>query len=359
MRAFWDEHRGIIVVALIGLVATIAAALITRGRKKPSEEIDVPPDPRLELAQQERRMGDISEEMIDFRGALGHYKKADEHLQTTDPVSEDRAEVLVDAGIKYKELAEYEAAIECYKQALAILHKDPEKNQVNIAAIYNNIANVYLDEGKLDDALMWYRKDLLIVENLLGEGHPDAASTYNNIAVMHEKQGEYDKALKWHFKALTIFEKNNKNHPITAKAYNNIALVHENQGKFDEALDWYEKALKVKEKSLGKKHPSIAKIYGNIANIYSKQNKLDQALEWNFKALPIFEKFDKSHPDTAKTYNNIANIYYRQDRLDEALALYKKAYGIGCDVLGEEHPETQGWRRNMEIAEQMQTTTTT
>ncbi|MCL2532461.1 MAG: tetratricopeptide repeat protein [Oscillospiraceae bacterium] len=262
----------------------------------------------MELAKHEQRMGDISEEMIDYRGALGHYQKADKHLQATGPVSEERAWVLVDAGNKHVELAEYEAAIGCYKEAWAIFLKEPEKNQAHIAGMLNNIAVVYKDQGNFDEALEYYQKALSIFETL-GKNRLVTAMTYNNTAVVYENQGKLDEALDYYKKALPIFEALGKNHPLTAGIYNNFGEVCRKQGKFDEALKWYQKNLAITEKMPGKNHPDTAKTYGNIAVVYKEQGKLDEALELCKKALTVFEeKLGKDHPNTIKCRRNMDEL---------------------------------------------------
>ncbi len=68
------------------------------------------------------------------------------------------------------------------------------------AVAYNNIASVYMDLGKVDDALNYYYKSLAINETILGKGHPDTAISYNGIADAYHLKGDYHNALKYYRK---------------------------------------------------------------------------------------------------------------------------------------------------------------
>jgi len=208
------------IIAIAGVAATIIAALIgllgkliADRRKKNAQQITVelvpPPPPPVPKAPphpdspgHNYRRGEVADELLDYHGARDYFKQAaEEHAQVTGPASDERAYALLRASIKHGELAEYDEAIFCFREALAIYTKNPDKNQENIAAIYNNIALVYDKQDKLDEALKWYNKSLSIKEKELGKDHPNTAKTYNNIGAIYLKQGKLVEALTWYNKA--------------------------------------------------------------------------------------------------------------------------------------------------------------
>ena len=304
-------------VAIIGGSAVILAAglglvgvLVSHKRKKKSAEQQTlypPSEIHPDQPGLSHRMGLIHAEHLEYHESLVHLKQA---IDGYDLTSFERAQALVDAGIKHNELAEYSDAIDCFKQAEAIFMEDPNKNQVQITTVHNNIAVVYDEQGKYDEALRWHKKALAIREKVLAKEHPYTATTYNNIAIVYGGQGAHKKALEWFFRSLAITEKVlGKEHPDTAGTYNNIANVYRNEGNYDEALEWYGKALVAKEKAWG-----------------------------------------KEHPDTAGTYNNIATVRHNQGKYDQSLELYLKAYKIVCKVFDPEHPSSKMYLSNMKIA---------
>jgi len=219
------------------------------------------------------------------------------------------------------------------------------------ASLYNNIANVYSDQGIYEKALNYYEKALSIREKVLGTEHPDTASTYNNIANVYTNQSDYKKALEYYGKALSICEKVlGTEHLYTASTYNNIALVYSNQSDYERALEYYGKALSISERVLGSEHPDTAATYNNMANVYTSQGDYEQALEYYKKSLDIRETvLGSEHPDTASTYNNIANVYSNQGDYEKALEYYKKALDISEKVLGLSHPDTAMMYNNIAL----------
>ena len=77
-------------------------------------------------------------------------------------------------------------------------------DHIEVATIYNNIAGVYQDQEKLDEALEWYFKDLLISVKALGTEHAGVAATYYNIGTVFMHQKDFNKALDWICRAVVV-----------------------------------------------------------------------------------------------------------------------------------------------------------
>ena len=74
--------------------------------------------------------------------------------------------------------------------------------------------------------LPYFRKALSIRERVLGKDHPDTALMYNNMAEVYKEQGEYEKALEYYEKALTVFmAKLGANHPYTQNTQESVAIM--------------------------------------------------------------------------------------------------------------------------------------
>jgi len=260
------------------------------------------------------------------------------------------AVALLNIAALYRDCARYNDALTVLKKTKEIREYVLGKEHPDTATTYSEIAVVHDDQGDDLKALDWYHKALDIAVKVLGKEHPDIAAIYNNIAKVYDNQGDDPKALDWYHKALDIAVKVlGKEHPNTATICNNIAVVYRSQGDYSRALDWCLKSLDVREKLLGKEHPDTATIYDNIALVYSNQGDYSKALEWHQKALEIFEKvLGKEHPNTATVYNNIAIVYKNQGDHPKALNWYQKAYEILLHKLGENHPSTKTVKNNMQ-----------
>ena len=75
-------------------------------------------------------------------------------------------------------------------------------------------------------------------ESVLGNEHPDIATSFNNIGEVYMEQGDSNKALVYYFKALSIKKKVlGINHPEIANTLNNIGLAYKKLGNYANALE--------------------------------------------------------------------------------------------------------------------------
>jgi pentatricopeptide repeat protein len=65
-------------------------------------------------------------------------------------------------------------------------------NNFKLAVTYNNIADVYYSQGKLEEALEMYMKCLNIKKAHYGDNNFNLATTYNNIASVYYSQGRLE-----------------------------------------------------------------------------------------------------------------------------------------------------------------------
>ena len=131
-----------------------------------------------------------------------------------------------------------------------------------------DILNYNSEAASAGELFQWI---LTLEEGSLGKGHPDTLSTVHQMANVFYNQGKYDEALDWYRRALSGKEKSlGKDHPNTLSTVHQIANVFSSQGKYDEALDWYRRALSGKEKSLGKDHPDTLSTVHCMANVFSR-----------------------------------------------------------------------------------------
>lgn len=246
-------------------------------------------------------------------------------------------------------IAEYKKAEKLFQKGLCISKKVFGTDHPSTAAVYNNLAYVYGQQGDYKKAEELYRKSLQINKKMLGEESLDVATNYDNLANVYSAQGEYGKAEELQEKGLKIREKIlGEKHIDTAGSYNNLAVIYEKQGKYAEAERLHQKSLRISERLLGEENPDIATSYNNLAEMYQKRGEYKKAEELCGKSLQIRKKvLGEEHPDTAVGYNNLAEVYKCQGRYKEAEELYKKSLQINERILGEGHLSTATGYNNL------------
>jgi tetratricopeptide (TPR) repeat protein len=257
------------------------------------------------------------------------------------------------AGI-YQDMGRYENALNLYKQSLEIKLDLFEATDPLVATAYNNIATLYKIMGRYEDALLLYQQSLEIRLEQLGERHPDVGISFNNLATIYQAMGRYEEALSLYNKALEIgLEQLGGKHTdvatsydnlanLVATSYNNLAKLYKALGRDVEALPLLEQSLEILLETLGDKHPHVATAYNNLAVIYQEMGRAEEALNLYQQSLDIrLEQLGEKHPDVVTSYNNLAYLYQAMGRYGEAYDFYRKSISIAEESLGSDNPLTQ------------------
>ena len=188
------------------------------------------------------------------------------------------------AGASNAGLMQFDAAIDCFKQALKV-------NPGNAEA-YNNIGNVLNAKGDPDAALDYFKKALKI--------KPKFADVYNNIGNALNAKGDTDAAIGSYKKALKI-------KPDYAEAYYNKGIALKDKGEQKAAIDSYKRAIKIK--------PDYADAYSNTCELYERSNKLAELSE----VISIAKAALKKLPSDLLYYEALYN--YRSQNYDHCETL--------------------------------------
>ena len=85
-----------------------------------------------------------------------HQKSLDIHLKVFGPDHLEPAKTKVNMAIVYKNMGEYEKALDTYNEALPVLEATLGRNHLVVAKTYNNIGEVYRHQAKYPEALAMY-----------------------------------------------------------------------------------------------------------------------------------------------------------------------------------------------------------
>jgi Tfp pilus assembly protein PilF len=149
------------------------------------------------------------------------------------------------------------------------------KKSIPLTAELLNLANqgnLFLGQGKFEDAIKVYRKVLAV--------KPDFAEVYNNMGVALQQQGKLDAAAECYQQALLI-------NPAYPDAHQNLGLVCKDQGKLEIAIDYFYQALRLR--------PNYADTYCNLGITFKALGNLDAAIESYQKALSIDPNLTEAH----------------------------------------------------------------
>jgi tetratricopeptide (TPR) repeat protein len=166
-------------------------------------------------------------------------------------------------------------------KALAIRQQLYGEIHPDVSNSYDNIGQIYENEGKFDQALEYYKKTLAIDLKTVGERHPNTADSYYNIATICNYKGEHETVFKYLEKSLAIrLSTFGENSPAVANCYHHMGTAYDGKAEYGRAFEFYNKALTIGIRSLGEFHPDVAQIYQSLAELSLKQNNFPQALAY-------------------------------------------------------------------------------
>lgn len=179
---------------------------------------------------------------LELQRAAEHGKAEDlfRHVLAQEPENASAlqflAQLLGVRGYAHQERGELDAAIECYLEALALA---PGHAQ---AQLHNNLGNVYLNQGRLGDAIAAYREAIST-----DRGYAEA---HLNLGIAQQQMGEIRQAAMQYRTAIEL-------KPGLADASLNLGYLLEEDGDAPGAMECYRHAIAAR--------PDFAKAHVNLA----------------------------------------------------------------------------------------------
>ena len=251
-----------------------------------------------------------------------------------------RLETLVRQMSELARRRDFAGAIPVTEQALVVAERLFGDEHQNVAALLNNLAVFYQNEGRLSDAGPLLKRSLAIDEKRLGPNDPAIGTTLNNLADLYRVQHRYTEAERFFKRALSIREGNaGRDDPGVGEVLGNMAKMFDELGRNAEAEQAFARALSNIEKGRGSDHPDVATTLNNLALHYESVGRPVDAERHLKRVIAIYEaKFNPDHPWVAIALDNLARLYTRTGRLAEADPLALRALAIREKTLNPNHP---------------------
>ncbi|MDZ8260602.1 tetratricopeptide repeat protein [Nostoc sp. ChiQUE01b] len=246
----------------------------------------------------------------------------------------------------------YNEAESLYQQALKLNKRLLGEYHIDVATSLDRLALVYLLQKRYNEAEPLYqqalelRKRLLGDYNtlklrilLLGDSHIDVATSLDNLALVYRLQERYNEAEPLYQQALELRKRLlGEEHLDVVDSLNSLAFIYRLQERYSEAEPLYQQALELRKRLLGEEHLDVADSLGNLAFIYFLQRRYSKAEPLYQQALELRKRLlGEEHPLVATSLNSLAFVYQLQERYSEAESLFKQVLELNKRLLGEEH----------------------
>ena len=145
----------------------------------------------------------------------------------------------------------------------------PQGDEVLASKSMLTLGGVYLELGKIDDALTYCESAFDIRKRVLGDGDVSTFGAMERVARIYDAQHKYDKALPLFAACLSKYEKvMGMEHNLTIQSVFAMASMYHAWGKYSDALPLYERCAKVIPKVLAASPyatvPDLKKVEQNI-----------------------------------------------------------------------------------------------
>src|ERR1035437_2120033 len=172
----------------------------------------------------------------------------------------------------------------------ATIQRNPDS-----AMAHNNLGNILLRKGRVEDAIIHLQTALKI--------DPDYAEPHANLGSALFQNGQIDEALIEYQKSVEI-------NPNFAGSQFNLGMTLFQKGRVDEAITHYQRAVELSPNFPGSKF--------NLGSAFLQKGQVDEAIIYFQKALEI-------NPNYPEAYNSLGFALYKKGRVDEAIQSAQQA----------------------------------
>jgi tetratricopeptide (TPR) repeat protein len=236
---------------------------------------------------------------------------------------------------------EYFEAETAFKEAKDTLKPALGRDSYYLGNTLNDLAGVYLYQGKYPEATPAFEQSLDILTEYYRSDDVELTKSLDNLAVCYYKLGKYAEAEQLFKQAQETLEKATPPDPrALAKTLNGLAKVYRDQGRYGEAEELFNKALEIYEREVGSNDPDVALSRQGLGWLYYLQGKYAEAEPYFNRAREIDEKV--AGPDglwTSYDLNFLAELYREQGKYADSEQLFNRAKRVQEKALGPKHPD--------------------
>jgi tetratricopeptide (TPR) repeat protein len=179
------------------------------------------------------------------------------------------------------------------------------------------LASIYIEQRRYPEAI----PILLDLEKTAGEA--TLAAIYNDLATIWLARGEYPNAAGYSRKAVDAgCRALGPNHPAVAAAWNTLGQAFRFQGRYLDAETSYRESIAAWEKAFGPANANSAKVMMNLAALYHQRDREAGAENLYVRAASILEtRYGKQYPTVLVARNELADVLRAERRYTESAKL--------------------------------------
>jgi CHAT domain-containing protein/uncharacterized protein HemY len=281
------------------------------------------PDARKAEADRLRQQGIQQYQTSQFEAALQSWRQALAiYQEIKDRVGEGKA--LGNLGIAYHSLGNYAKAIEYFQQSLAIAKSI--KDRLVEGKALGNLGSAYFSLGDYAKAIEYQWQDLAIareIKDRKGEGQ-----SLGNLGIAYYYLGDYAKAIEYQQQRLAIALEI-KDRLGEGQSLGNLGNAYEALGDYAKAIEYYQQNLAIAREI--KDFSGEGKALGNLGNAYYNLGDYTKAIEYYQQSLAIALEI-KDRLGEGQSLGNLGNAYDALGDYAKAIEYYQQHLAIALEI---------------------------
>ncbi|MCL4125029.1 UNVERIFIED_CONTAM: hypothetical protein GTU68_036512 [Idotea baltica] len=212
------------------------------------------------------------------------------------------------------------------------LDKNPDELQ---GALYNVRGDLFLKQRQMDSAKFYLEKSLNVFEQVHEVPHDHIAKGLQSLGVFYVAAFNETMAIDYMEKALEMFQNLEQEKGQKFREYSllhTLGVAFMRKGETHEAMCYFDEALVLFRKSYGNHHPKLALMLRSKAILLADNSQSDEALTCLNESMAIYRAlYGDNHPDVAGVLNDIGTVKSEQLDRKGAEEAYREALAIRKD----------------------------
>jgi len=263
--------------------------------------------------------------------AMVYFQLAETAIERLDDY-DLRTGLLMNRGILYVHMAEYDKARGEFEQVLELALV--EDNKDDISRCYNNIAVCYSYTGDYEGSLRMHIESAKLAETL--KDPMSLAKSYNNMGLVYFDLDDYEKSEEYLLKSLEIKKELGADLTVVGSYLNlgntlrKIGVANEDTLKLNKAKQYYTSALDLAKETGYQKGINIA--YTSLALVETTLGNYDKGVEYGKIAVQLNEEM-KSVLSVMTARINLADAYrfkkqfkLAEEEIEKGMALARETH---------------------------------
>jgi tetratricopeptide (TPR) repeat protein len=206
----------------------------------------------------------------------------------------------------------------------------------------NNLGDLLMDEGRVDEAEPLIREALALDRQIFGEKHSYVAESQRNLGTVLRQKGEFAEAEQYYRGSLAINRQvYGPEHRTVATSLNDIGNIRRLQGDLPGSVEYFRQAVYVARRVMGDDHITTIVCTINLGRALEAEGKAAEAEALLRTAAAKLDPGDAERlPWYLNAQSGVGLALVRQGRATEARNLLEPIVKLASEKLGEEHVRT-------------------